>query len=786
MKMFDGAQLESLAAARNSLIQELLQVPAGMSWCRRHTQIVDDMIRAIATSFDPDHFAVVACGGYGRKELAPGSDVDLAVIPADETDVHVQTSVREFFERLDSYLGSVAKIPYGYSYRVAGDAAGLDAVSRTSLLDGRLVFGNSRLHRAFETEMTDTLEVGDFLISKLRERREWFRKSHDTPLVVEPNLKEGAGGVRSLHAANWIRYAMNEQPVRAGEAFDVVVRNRNLLHAISGKKVDQLSRSKQGEIADVIGKDPSTFMQEHAAAASSLHQEFERACERIHHARFELVPGIYADRGEVRFDGNADAGDAAVAISFATQLGIRVSEYRLSPVSFEKGASALFAIRSGLETVRNLDRCGLLERLLPELTACRTFMPNDTVHRYTVFEHTLRMVGVLDDLKSDRFYGELFDSLASADALYLAVLLHDVGKALPGRPHSEVGAEIAAEVCQRWHLESNLSQQVVWLVREHLTMDRFMRMRDLMHPDTVTEFAGVVHDPAQLARLTLLTAADISSVSETTYTPAIAHFLRQLYESTAAQLHGEAPEVEDPSLTRRRLLRSLAKEDRDPLAVQAFLLEMPTYYLASTPTEIARLHLHYVTEARAGKSTIDFTPNSSLSATEVTICVTDRPGLLHEILGALYAYDLSLLSVRATTTAGELPIALDTFVAAYAGKPIPSGILRELRSDIGQVIAGDLSVDELIQRKGKNPDHLQRLFTYSFTPGVPGILEIRSPRGRGMPYRFARLFSSKGWNIVSARVGQWAGNGAAAFYLTGPELSPLSPEEVDQLLQPLR
>jgi [protein-PII] uridylyltransferase len=413
-------------------------------------------------------------------------------------------------------------------------------------------------------------------------------------------------------------------------------------------------------------------------------------------------------------------------------------------------------------------------------------MPTDTVHEFTVFEHTMQVIRNLDNARTDPFSGELIQSLGSPDALYLAALLHDVGKIDRSLPHSESGARIAEKVCARWQLDSNLSNQIVWLVKEHLTMARFIRMRDLMHPDTTEEFAEIVGDPQRLTMLTLLTAADIAAVSSSTYTPAIATFLRQLYESTASVLHRDGTEDDDPLLTRKRLLRSLASSNSDPDDVSRYLDEMPTYYLASTPTDIARLHMHYVTEARAERSTIDFTANQSLAATEITVCTRDKSGLLNQVLGVLYAFDLSLLAVRATTTRGTPAIALDTFVAGFAGKPVPASTLRELQTVLQKVIDGELPARDVILSRGKDPDRRQRLFTYTYQEGTPGILDIRAPRGRGMPYRFSKIFAEQGWNIVSARVGQWAGSGAASFYITHADGAPVPREKVSELLDALR
>lgn len=779
-------RIGKLAQDRLDLIATLSTKPTGLSWCRKHTEILDEIIRLLCHVYGDSQFAVIATGGYGRFEVSPASDVDLTLIPADETSPEVEKAVRGFFLDLDHYLGRVVKIPYGYSYRLMGDVPGLDQASRTGLLDMRLVAGEADLVRALDNLLRNTMSPGEFVLAKAQERNEWLQKTHDTPLVVEPQLKEGAGGLRSFQASNWIRHAIGEQPLRPGDAYDLVVKNRNLLHFQAGRLQDHLTRSRQAEIADLTNQNIYVLMGQHVEAAVDLHREYERSLSRVRESRFPLAEGIFSDRGEVRFDGPSDSGDAAVAIAIATQLGLRVGEYQVVAPTLTKGASALYAMRAGEGTIRNLDRCGLLDSLLPELTTCRFLLPTDSVHDFTVFEHTMRVIRNLDELGEDPFLREVRDGITTPEAMYLAALLHDVGKAQREVPHSIAGEQIARSVTERWSLEPNLCDTVAWLVKEHLTMAQFIRMRDLMHPQTSAEFAEIVGDTNRLALLTLLTYADIVAVSKTTWTPAMHTFLRQLFESTSAILSGEPAESIDLGQTRRRLMRTLNTADTDPAAVEAFLESLPAYYLASTPPEVVRLHRHYAAEAALGNSTVDLTPKPSLSASEVTVCCPDAPGLLSRLLGVFYAFDLSLLAVRVATTKSNPAIALDTFVASFGGKSIPNSTAGELTRTLRQVISGEITTAEVLMNRGKDPARNQRLFTYTYREGNPGILEIRSPRGRGMPYRFSRLFAEQGWNVVSARVGQWAGNGAAAFYLLHTDGRAVRAEEIDEMLTSLR
>jgi [protein-PII] uridylyltransferase len=543
-----------------------------------------------------------------------------------------------------------------------------------------------------------------------------------------------------------------------------------------------LTRQRQAEIADQIGVDMYTMMSDVAAAAAEVHDEYLRAREKLVASRFNLAKGVLAVQGEVRLDGRVDAGEAAVGVGIATQLGLRVADIKFAVTGSVRGPAAVYAFSTGEPTLRNLDRCGLLGQILPELEACRTLMPTDTVHTYTVFEHTLRVVRHLDEIPAGSFLEEVKDSLNDLEPLYLAALLHDIGKVHPEQSHSVVGAEMAAELCTRWGLAPNVCETVEWLVREHLTMSRFIRIRDLMNPDTIEEFVQIVGDADRLGYLTLLTWADVNAVGPGAWTSAQDTFLRQLYEFSSARLQGEVGYSPDPSSYRRRLLRQLSGKHGDEVAVQAFVESLPAYYLTSTPPDLVRLHMHFAEKATAGEPTVEMFHRNDLNATEVTVCVLDAPALLSKLLGVFYAFDLSVTGIRACTTMTEPPVALDVFTVSFASRPVPPATCTQVSKAILDVVEGRKTTEDVLHSRGKDPWRDQQIFTYSFVEGTPGILEIRAPRGRGMPYRFSKLIAEQGWNVVSARVGQWAGNATAAFYLLKQDGSPLTRSEVEAAL----
>ena len=763
------------AAERKALLDELGARPEGLAWCERHARLADDVIRSVV-SYDAS-FSVVATGGFGRQELSPFSDVDLTIVPHDESLPNLDAEVRRLYRELHDAFAALG-LTLGYAFRLAADAPGLDAKTRTGLLDVRLIAGDPRGLRELALSLDESFPAGDFVLAKVGERARARARTNDTPLVAEPDLKEGAGGLRDFHAANWLRFALGERPVAPSASYDVVLRARNLLHLSAFRAQDRLTLNRLAELAGREGREVADYATQLANARIELAKGYDRTLAHLRDARFEIAPGVRALRGEIRLEPSARVGLAAVGVSIGVRLGLDVGELPAPRLTPEAGPEVTGAFAAGVTTIRALDDAGLLEILLPELTALRTRLPEDAVHAYTVFEHTIRAVEEIGALSEEGFLGGLLGSLPDRDRLVLAVLLHDVGKVQGDDGHAERGARMAEAVAGRWRLADRFAADVVWLVRNHLAMARFLRVRDLDRADTIEEFSQIVETPERLAMLTLLTYADVKAVAPGVWTTASDTFLRQLYERTLVRLESATGPANDLDVVRRRLVRRLNAGPSDPSALDRFVQAMPADYLAGTSPELVALHLDYARRASAGEPTVEAHPRSDLEATELTVVCGDSPGVLSRLLAALYANDLGIVTLRARTADVSPPVVLDSFVVTFGGGPVPPSTLRRASDDLRAVAKGERDADDLLRARGLDPLRTQELFRWNYVEGTPGILEIRARKGRGMPYRMARRLAGLGWNVVSARVGQWAGSAAAAFYVIGPAGRPIARAEV--------
>ncbi len=790
MNLTESMIAPELLARRHTLLQELIDQPSGLEWCARLTEVSDAAIRAILQRTSDKlgvvpEVAVIATGGYGRMELSPWSDLDLTVIPRDEHDAELDGWLKSFFLSLQEEIYRYWHIKPSYAYRLMGDLAGADTKTLTSLLDTRLLWGAHDVHEMFQAQLVAELPVGQFLIDKVAEREAAFRRCHDTPLVVEPDLKEGAGGLRCFQTANWIGTAIGERPRRATPDYERVVLARNLLQVNSGANRNVLTRPQQGEICERQGWDLFKWMGPLIESMRALHATYRSAREELLEGRYRVYGNVYAARGEVRIDGNARCSEAAYGVRLASTLGLRVPEHRVLCRSEIDPREALDAISRSEQSLRALDACGILEQILPEFTACRAWLPRDSDHQFAVYEHSLRMLRILEHRSGwPGWLQELAEEIEDYGLLTLAILLHDVGKRQDEAAHEELGAEAARVVGQRWNLEPAQTELVAWLVREHLTLARFARLRDVALPETSEELAGIVGTVNRLALLAVLTYADICAVREGAWRPDIESFLVELTSRTRGILQGRHAPVPSHEGVRRRVMRRASRGAISAEDMAAFVETLPATYLASVPIELVEQHAEWVSSARDQAAILDFADRPDGVHSDLTVVTKDEPGLLSRILGVLYAMDLSIAGLRAHTTRESDPMAIDVITVSFGKQTISKSLAERTIATLRSVLNREVSEESVILARGKDPERTQRIYEANYRAGNPAMLEIRAPRGRGLAFRMSRLITHLGWDIQSARVGQWGGLGVAGFYVVGRDGAPVTQAEFDSAFPP--
>lgn len=819
---------------RERLMQNLSPPHDGLHACRSFTALADAVVRRLfalavqrARVPHPPEIAVAATGGYGRMDLSPHSDIDITFIPERDGDSATDRVIREMFRLLMDVLMEYGRLKVGYAYRLIDDCPTLDHTTQTTLVDARLIIGSRHIFARFLEEFWGHFNPTDFLFRKIMERRQMRAKHGTTPYLVEPNVKEGAGGLRDIHLVRWLgagwvglptageweylvsrEWLSREDADHLASAQEFLTRVRNHLHVLAGEQRDLLTVAKQEGIAQRMGYQPhdgtpavEQFMHDYYTHAVHAYRICEEIVYRVEQSRHVLGIGLDCERKEVVASENVLRREDPVwvlwAIRLAQQYGLDLSvplQRLMRSVASAKPrtrdprhlAETFLSILQAQEGVaralRQMADTGVLSWILPEFEAIRTLIPYDPSHEFTVGEHTLRVVENLEALNTiaDPHYADyrrIFQETPHREVLYLAALIHDAGKSVPDKDHSDAGAMIAEQVGRRLYLSEDAIADLVFLVRHHLLMAETSRLRDLNLDETIRDFAQVVDTVDRLNMLYLLTYADTHAVGSGVWTEVKAAFLRELHRKAERFLvASESVEHAPPDMGRfrRRLAKELSLENLPEEMVTRHLNLMPATYLLNTAQEQIGLHIRMVQEAIQGVPQLAFQTPPDASVTELTVCAIDdpEPGLLAKIAGVLYAGQVAVHAANVFTRAGEIKVAIDTLWVDYRGRPIPPAKRAEIEENMKAVLTGEMSVTDLLHRSrrtGQSPPDLVNLVVHHDLSEQFTVIEVRTTEHIGMLYWVCRALSQLGWNIHSAKLSTWAGKAVGVFYVTDTE-----------------
>jgi [protein-PII] uridylyltransferase len=595
----------ALADGRAEIARRLEAAPwKGSETASAYAFLTDQILRLVhdfalgehpvANPTEAERLLVMAVGGYGRGEMALYSDIDLAFVTPWKPTGWSERVVESIL-----YLLWDLKLKVGQSVRSLdeiGRIAASDHTVRTALMEARYVWGDEAL---FDQVQARTLKPGAaaiaaFVVEKLDERNERHRRLGDSRYVVEPNVKDGKGGLRDLHTLYWIgKYALQVGSVadlvetgllspaelrqfQKAERFLWAVRCH--LHILAGRAEERLTFDYQREIAlrmnyaDRPGKSPvERFMRHYFLHAKTvgdlsglflahLDERFARRGRRFGLPAIQRRPGklngFLLDRGRLALPRDDFLSEDPVRLvelfALADRYGLEVHPLAMRAASrdarlidqavrADPRANALFldvltSPRDPEPVLRWMNEAGVFGRFIPDFGRVVAQMQFDMYHHYTVDEHSIRAVGLLarierGELKDDHpLSTALMKMIASRRALYVAVLLHDIAKGRGG-DHSLLGAEVANELCPRLGLTDAETETVAWLVRWHLLMSATAFKRDLSDPKTIQDFAERVKSPERLRLLFMLTVVDIRAVGPGVWNSWKRQLLRELFDS---------------------------------------------------------------------------------------------------------------------------------------------------------------------------------------------------------------------------------------------------------------
>jgi [protein-PII] uridylyltransferase len=716
----------------------------------------------------PAGLTIIATGGYGRQQLAPHSDVDLTFVTSREEDEPLNKLIKAMFQAVMDVFLYGANMKVGYAFRPLSELGQLDHQTKTALLDARQICGDGEVFQRFEETFRSQLLTADFLFQKQAERT-LVRKKHggETVFNVEPNVKEGAGGLRDAQVVGWFGQAlfktnredaflkMKEKGFLSERDSDQLMTSysflmtvRNTLHAI-GQVRDVLTTEKQEVIAEFLGFEDvamrpgvERLMQAYYQHTETISRISSQAVRRCLDSRLDLGIGGLASIGRriaIVDLSEADKDPAlplhgcelaqAYGLAYDDSYEAYVSEFvatqPLPPNAdicsrvFSRILSAPKGVSCSLQSLADQHVLGWL---IPEFSYVRNLIPYDAAHDYTVGEHCLRVAQCLESLRETKEpklmdFHRAWADVSMPEALILAGLIHDLGKEdQTGGAHAERGAEIAMTVGQRLGWAAERIDKLVFLVRHHLLMAETSRLRDVRLDETIRDFTRLVVDLETLNMLYLLTCADTQEVGVGVWTEMKAKFLAELHSRAAAALHaasemggvGAAAFSYIPDLVkhRERIRKQLAHHNLPLDLVHEHTNRMSAQYLLNTPLEEIYLHMAMIDRLRqTGQPIVDLKTDFGSDYTEATVVAYDdtRPGLFAKIAGVLYALDLNLHASQVFTRGSSVRIALDTIWIDYRGKPLSTSKKAEVQETLRQVLTSTLSLADLFDKRKKQP-----------------------------------------------------------------------------------
>ena len=734
--------------------------------CLVHTiwKIATQWLHPSPTPTEGERLSVIAVGGYGRGEMAPFSDVDLLFLTPYKLTPWAESLIESML-----YMLWDLKLKVGHSSRTVKDCLRLgkeDYTIRTAMLENRRICGDEALGNELNTRLWTDLFSGserDFIEAKLQERSTRHIKQGGQRYVVEPNVKEGKGGLRDLQSLYWIAKYVHRansaadlvdlgvfrpeeyQKFKRAEGFLWAVRSH--LHLIAGRAADQLSFDLQVEVAQRMGyrdlsgrRGVEIFMQEyfrHATGVGELTRIFLTALEASHAKAEPLLERIFRRRPTVRADYQVVHNRLSIKTpdeflqnplnllrlfqeALRTGLLIHPDAMRLVSANLhlidhkmrkDSEARQIFVdllLRHGNpeRALRRMNELGVLAAFIPEFEPIVAMMQFNMYHSYTVDEHTIQCIRNLAQIEREELVEEL--PVASSilkqginrKVIYIALLLHDIGKGR-NEDHSVLGAKITRKVAPRLGLSKSDVDTAEWLVRYHLLMSDMAQKRDIADPRTVRDFAKAVQTVKRLDLLTVLTVCDIRGVGPDTWNNWKAALIRALYRQTRRALETGQ--------------EALNRETRGTEAKQNLRAALPSWSSKDLKTETGRHYppywqgLHVTAHAvfaqllkKIGEDEIriDLHPDTDRDATRVCFALVDHPGIFSRLAGALALLGANVVDARSYTSKDGYATAA-FWIQDAEGRPYDAARLPRLQQIIEKTLKGEVVARDAIKDKDK-------------------------------------------------------------------------------------
>ncbi len=672
--------------------------------------------------------ALIAVGGYGRSEMVPYSDIDIMFLSRGRDNKTTESAQAVLYKLWDMGLN------ISHSFRTLVECLQdsiKDPKTRTAIIDSRFLIGDRTVFEEFRRDIYPKIlfkKKQDFVGAILGEVNRRHKTFEDSVYLLEPNIKDGIGGLRDVHTLTWLSKVILKIDDIAGlapiftkndfmhlmKAFDFFLRMRLSLNIISKCRNDVLSFEFQDAVARNMGfNNTKRFMaaeimmrlyyKKAEAISSALKKIMNISGRKYVHFPLNLsikkiTDDFYLARNEitVKDQGIFRNPDKIIeAFSIYSMSGRKLSDQVQESIRgralfisggirpSKKSVAAFLAILKGnrvYDTLRRMHEMGILDRFIPEFGRLRHLVIYEIYHRYTVDEHSLIAVKNLETLKNTpqarlRYLAEILKR-SRQDILFFAILLHDIGKGGyggNGGSHENSGYKMLKSIMERFGIEHQDRRRIEFLVRNHIVMSKLALNRDSEEAETITQLAELVENEENLDSLYLMTYADMTAVNPDFWTEWKAYLFHDIYMRTKDHLHG---------IRAKQYMTSDKK-------LQGFIESMPDRYVISTTSEIVQAD--YLLAARAAEEVLAVAVNKRPdSAAEIVIATKDKPGLFSKIVGVLSFRGLNILRARIYTSDNAL--ALDKILLSNWGSIWWEGLEEQLKEDLYSAIVMDTKI----------------------------------------------------------------------------------------------